>query len=94
MVEDLPVITPAACADYYGSLIYSGIMCIDAAGGKGVCNVSPTSVFSQDLRVAKFSRDLRVAKFLEIYVWLYFLNFYEWLNFFKIYFKNISTKSL
>merc|ERR1712037_495457 len=25
-------------ADYYGSLIYSGIMCIDAAGGKGVCN--------------------------------------------------------
>jgi secreted trypsin-like serine protease len=38
MVEDLPVITPAACADYYGDLIYSGIMCIDAAGGKGVCN--------------------------------------------------------
>merc|ERR1711936_1504876 len=38
MVEDLPVIPPAACADYYGSLIYSGIMCIDAAGGKGVCN--------------------------------------------------------
>ena len=49
MVEDLPVITPAACADYYGSLIYSGIMCIDAAGGKGVCNVSPTSVSSQVL---------------------------------------------
>ena len=70
MVEDLPVITPAACADYYGSLIYSGIMCIDAAGGKGVCNVSPTSdlglgvaKFSRDLRVAKFSRDLWVAKF-------------------------------
>ena len=63
MVEDLPVITPAACADYYGSLIYSGIMCIDAAGGKGVCNVSPTSVFSRDLRVAKFSRDLRMAKY-------------------------------
>merc|ERR1711982_228981 len=38
MVEDLPVITPAACADYYGGIIYSGIMCIDAAGGKGVCN--------------------------------------------------------
>merc|ERR1712002_668357 len=38
MVSDLPVITPAACADYYGSIIYSGIMCIDAAGGKGVCN--------------------------------------------------------
>jgi len=38
MVEDLPVITPAACADYYGSIIYSGIMCIDSAGGKGVCN--------------------------------------------------------
>jgi len=38
MVEDLPVITPAACANYYGSIIYSGIMCIDAAGGKGVCN--------------------------------------------------------
>merc|ERR1712004_28000 len=29
---------PAACADYYGSIIYSGIMCIDSAGGKGVCN--------------------------------------------------------
>ena len=40
MVEDLPVITKAACADYYGDIIYSGIMCIDASGGKGVCNVS------------------------------------------------------
>merc|ERR1712168_762287 len=38
MVEDLPVITRDSCADYYGSIIYSGIMCIDAAGGKGVCN--------------------------------------------------------
>jgi len=32
------VITKAACADYYGDIIYSGIMCIDASGGKGVCN--------------------------------------------------------
>ena len=40
MVSDLPVINPEACADYYGSIIYSGIMCIDSAGGKGVCNVS------------------------------------------------------
>jgi len=38
MVSDLPVINPEACADYYGSIIYSGIMCIDSAGGKGVCN--------------------------------------------------------
>jgi len=38
MVEDLPVITRDSCADYYGGIIYSGIMCIDAAGGKGVCN--------------------------------------------------------
>merc|ERR1712141_706956 len=38
MVSDLPVITPESCADYYGSIIYSGIMCIDSAGGKGVCN--------------------------------------------------------
>jgi len=38
MVSDLPVIDPQACADYYGSIIYSGIMCIDSAGGKGVCN--------------------------------------------------------
>jgi len=38
MVSDLPVINPQACADYYGSIIYSGIMCIDSAGGKGVCN--------------------------------------------------------
>jgi len=38
MVEDLPVITRDSCANYYGSIIYSGIMCIDAAGGKGVCN--------------------------------------------------------
>merc|ERR1712154_521187 len=30
--------TLGSCADYYGSIIYSGIMCIDAAGGKGVCN--------------------------------------------------------
>merc|ERR1711874_875325 len=37
-VSDLPVIDPQACADYYGSIIYSGIMCIDSAGGKGVCN--------------------------------------------------------
>merc|ERR1712181_110134 len=34
----LPVSTKAACADYYGDIIYSGIMCIDASGGKGVCN--------------------------------------------------------
>jgi len=40
MVSDLPVINPQACADYYGSIIYSGIMCIDSAGGKGVCNSS------------------------------------------------------
>ena len=40
MVSDLPVIDPQACADYYGSIIYSGIMCIDSTGGKGVCNVS------------------------------------------------------
>ena len=40
MVSDLPVINPETCADYYGSIIYSGIMCIDSAGGKGVCNVS------------------------------------------------------
>merc|ERR1711872_836050 len=38
MVSDLPVINPETCADYYGSIIYSGIMCIDSAGGKGVCN--------------------------------------------------------
>merc|ERR1711910_5258 len=38
MVSDLPVITRDSCADYYGGIIYSGIMCIDAAGGKGVCN--------------------------------------------------------
>merc|ERR1719220_3135050 len=38
MVEDLPVIPMADCADYYGSIIYSGIMCIDSTGGKGVCN--------------------------------------------------------
>merc|ERR1711953_1251898 len=38
MVSDLPVIDPQACADCYGSIIYSGIMCIDSAGGKGVCN--------------------------------------------------------
>ena len=39
MVSDLPVVTPAECADYYGSMIYSGIMCIDASNGQGVCNV-------------------------------------------------------
>lgn len=38
MVSDLPVITNAACADTYGSIIYDGIMCIDSSGGKGVCN--------------------------------------------------------
>merc|ERR1712222_154464 len=38
MVEDLPVIPMADCADYYGSIIYSGIMCSDSTGGKGVCN--------------------------------------------------------
>ena len=43
MVSDLPVITRDSCADYYGGIIYSGIMCIDAAGGKGVCNVRPIS---------------------------------------------------
>ena len=42
MVSDLAVITPAACADYYGSIIYPGILCIDASNGQGVCNVSPT----------------------------------------------------
>ena len=40
MVEDLPVIPMTDCADYYGSIIYSGIMCIDSTGGKEVCNVS------------------------------------------------------
>jgi len=38
MVSDLAVITPAACADYYGSIIYPGILCIDASNGQGVCN--------------------------------------------------------
>merc|ERR1712141_946116 len=36
--DNAGVITPESCADYYGSIIYSGIMCIDSAGGKGVCN--------------------------------------------------------
>ena len=39
MVSDLPVITNAECADYYGDIINDGIMCIDSSGGKGVCNV-------------------------------------------------------
>jgi len=38
MVEDLPVITNSQCAQYYGSIIYQGIVCIDSSGGKGVCN--------------------------------------------------------
>merc|ERR1711994_207541 len=38
MVEDLPVITNSQCAQYYGSIMYRGIVCIDSSGGKGVCN--------------------------------------------------------
>ena len=42
MVSDLPVISNTDCQAYYG-IINDGIMCIDSAGGKGVCNVRSRS---------------------------------------------------
>jgi hypothetical protein len=37
--KDLPVLTNAACNDYYG-IITEGHICIDSTGGHGVCSVS------------------------------------------------------
>ena len=40
MVSDIPVIDNILCSDYYGSIIYDGIMCTDSSDGRGVCSVS------------------------------------------------------